>query len=144
MPKRRARKPSIASEMPATAKSTKAASHCPQPIMAMTTGTRMRRAIVMRLGRVMMAGRDGDALNLGSDAALCEPPGHGALASGLAQRRPASYCPDLKSACARPGVGQMQKPPKNGLTYAQSGVDIDAGNAMVEAIKPLVRATKRP
>ena len=38
----------------------------------------------------------------------------------------------------------MQKPPKNGLTYAQSGVDIDAGNAMVEAIKPLVRATKRP
>lgn len=31
-----------------------------------------------------------------------------------------------------------------GLTYAQSGVDIDAGNAMVEAIKPLVRATARP
>jgi phosphoribosylformylglycinamidine cyclo-ligase len=32
----------------------------------------------------------------------------------------------------------------NGLTYAQSGVDIEAGNAMVEAIKPLVRATRRP
>jgi phosphoribosylformylglycinamidine cyclo-ligase len=32
----------------------------------------------------------------------------------------------------------------NGLTYAQAGVDIDAGNAMVEAIKPLVRATRRP
>jgi phosphoribosylformylglycinamidine cyclo-ligase len=32
---------------------------------------------------------------------------------------------------------------QNGLTYAQAGVDIDAGNAMVEAIKPLVRATKR-
>ncbi|HEY7384148.1 MAG TPA: phosphoribosylformylglycinamidine cyclo-ligase [Beijerinckiaceae bacterium] len=31
-----------------------------------------------------------------------------------------------------------------GLTYAQAGVDIDAGNAMVEAIKPLVRATRRP
>ena len=30
------------------------------------------------------------------------------------------------------------------LTYAASGVDIDAGNAMVEAIKPLVRATRRP
>jgi phosphoribosylformylglycinamidine cyclo-ligase len=29
------------------------------------------------------------------------------------------------------------------LTYAQAGVDIDAGNAMVEAIKPLVRATRR-
>ena len=32
----------------------------------------------------------------------------------------------------------------NGLTYAQAGVDIDAGNAMVEKIKPLVRSTRRP
>ncbi|WP_442577782.1 phosphoribosylformylglycinamidine cyclo-ligase [Mesorhizobium sp. ASY16-5R] len=32
---------------------------------------------------------------------------------------------------------------KNGLTYAQAGVDIDAGNQMVERIKPLVRATRR-
>src|SRR6202046_1424802 len=30
------------------------------------------------------------------------------------------------------------------LTYAEAGVDIDAGNAMVEAIKPMVRATRRP
>jgi phosphoribosylformylglycinamidine cyclo-ligase len=35
-------------------------------------------------------------------------------------------------------------PGKNGLTYADAGVDIDAGNAMVDAIKPLVRATRRP
>jgi phosphoribosylaminoimidazole synthetase len=34
--------------------------------------------------------------------------------------------------------------PKNGLTYAQAGVDIDAGDALVEAIKPLARATARP
>jgi len=33
---------------------------------------------------------------------------------------------------------------KNGLTYAEAGVDIDAGNALVEAIKPLARATQRP
>ncbi len=32
----------------------------------------------------------------------------------------------------------------DGLTYAQAGVDIDAGNALVETIKPLVRATRRP
>ncbi len=31
-----------------------------------------------------------------------------------------------------------------GLTYASSGVDIDAGNRMVELIKPLLRATARP
>lgn len=33
---------------------------------------------------------------------------------------------------------------KTGLTYAEAGVDIDAGNLMVEKIKPLVRATRRP
>jgi len=33
---------------------------------------------------------------------------------------------------------------RNGLTYSDAGVDIDAGNLMVEKIKPLVRSTKRP
>jgi phosphoribosylformylglycinamidine cyclo-ligase len=32
---------------------------------------------------------------------------------------------------------------KNGLSYADSGVDIDAGNRLVDLIKPLVRATAR-
>jgi phosphoribosylaminoimidazole synthetase len=31
-----------------------------------------------------------------------------------------------------------------GLTYAQAGVDIDAGEALVDAIKPLAKATRRP
>jgi len=30
------------------------------------------------------------------------------------------------------------------LTYSQAGVDIDAGNALVERIKPVARATERP
>ncbi|HWD67270.1 MAG TPA: phosphoribosylformylglycinamidine cyclo-ligase [Caulobacteraceae bacterium] len=33
---------------------------------------------------------------------------------------------------------------RNGLTYARAGVDIDAGEALVERIKPLARATRRP
>lgn len=33
---------------------------------------------------------------------------------------------------------------KNGLTYAEAGVDIDAGNALVERIKPAAAATARP
>jgi len=32
----------------------------------------------------------------------------------------------------------------NGLTYAQAGVDIDAGNELVRRIKPHVRSTRRP
>ncbi|MFN0220054.1 MAG: phosphoribosylformylglycinamidine cyclo-ligase [Hyphomicrobium sp.] len=36
------------------------------------------------------------------------------------------------------------KPAHAPITYAQSGVDIDAGNALVRAIKPLARATSRP
>ncbi len=33
---------------------------------------------------------------------------------------------------------------RNGLTYSDAGVDIDAGNLMVEKIKPHVRSTRRP
>ena len=32
----------------------------------------------------------------------------------------------------------------NGLTYADAGVDIDAGNLLVEKIKPAAKATSRP
>ena len=33
---------------------------------------------------------------------------------------------------------------KNGLTYADAGVDIDAGNTLVERIKPAAKRTSRP
>jgi phosphoribosylformylglycinamidine cyclo-ligase len=33
---------------------------------------------------------------------------------------------------------------RNSITYKDAGVDIDAGNAFVEAIKPLAKATARP
>src|SRR6201981_3018208 len=33
---------------------------------------------------------------------------------------------------------------RNGVSYADSGVDIDAGNRLVDLIKPMVRATARP
>jgi len=46
----------------------------------------------------------------------------------------------------QPAPGSPSPPanvPANGMTYQRSGVDIDAGEALVEAIKPLARATTR-
>jgi len=40
-------------------------------------------------------------------------------------------------------MSDEQNLPSNGLSYKQSGVDVDAGNALVDAIKPIVRATRR-
>lgn len=37
----------------------------------------------------------------------------------------------------------MSDTPKNGLTYAEAGVDIDAGNALIDRIKPAASRTKR-
>jgi phosphoribosylamine--glycine ligase/phosphoribosylformylglycinamidine cyclo-ligase len=36
------------------------------------------------------------------------------------------------------------KVPVKGLTYSQAGVSVDAGNLLVETIKPHVRSTRRP
>jgi len=38
----------------------------------------------------------------------------------------------------------MSSNQEKGLSYADAGVDIDAGNALVDKIKPLVRSTRRP
>ena len=40
-------------------------------------------------------------------------------------------------------AGTGENEPKNGLTYADSGVDIDAGDALVDRIKPLAASTRR-
>src|SRR6185312_1053303 len=50
---------------------------------------------------------------------------------GIPRNQPSSYW----------NLGMIDR--KNGLTYADSGVDIDAGNRLVDLIKPMVRATAR-
>ncbi|MBN8873622.1 MAG: phosphoribosylformylglycinamidine cyclo-ligase [Rhodospirillales bacterium] len=42
------------------------------------------------------------------------------------------------------GAGTDAGDGRNGLDYRSAGVDIDAGEALVEAIKPLARSTSRP
>src|SRR5919112_4397295 len=114
MSKRRAMNPSIPSETPAITNSTKAAGQRPCRIITITRGTMIRRPMVMMLGMVM---------GLGSGAQL--------MRSG----------PGLRGSCfgslgilLPPGdrMRPMTDPKASGLTYAQAGVDIDAGNAMVE------------
>jgi phosphoribosylformylglycinamidine cyclo-ligase len=41
-------------------------------------------------------------------------------------------------------MSDAQNLTSNGLSYKQAGVDIDVGNALVEAIRPAVRSTRRP
>lgn len=41
-------------------------------------------------------------------------------------------------------MGAGKQDGHNGISYADAGVDISAGNALVEAIKPLAKATARP
>src|ERR1700712_4213575 len=56
----------------------------------------------------------------------------------------ASHCTSAESdVTSRLHLEQAMIDRKNGLTYADSGVDIDAGNRLVDLIKPMVRATAR-
>lgn len=47
---------------------------------------------------------------------------------------------DIAHRALKPAAGSSAA----GLTYAAAGVDIDAGNSLVEAIKPLTKSTRRP
>lgn len=52
--------------------------------------------------------------------------------------------PMQQAACTRGTMAEHQKPAAPSITYRDSGVDIDTGNALVQAIKPMVKATRRP
>ncbi|MEH6728485.1 MAG: AIR synthase related protein, partial [Hyphomicrobiales bacterium] len=41
-------------------------------------------------------------------------------------------------------MGDSENSKSNGLSYRDAGVDIDAGNALIDDIKPMVKATSRP
>src|SRR5579864_1069417 len=52
---------------------------------------------------------------------------------------------DAVRECRQRMISRVDSPePAAGLTYRDSGVDIDAGDALVERIKPLARRTLRP
>src|SRR6201981_688922 len=58
----------------------------------------------------------------------------------------ASHCTPAESDVTPPHqhLEQAMAERRNGVSYADSGVDIDAGNRLVDLIKPMVRATARP
>jgi hypothetical protein len=54
-----------------------------------------------------------------------------------------SRLPIIKSSCR--ALGKASSSGKgDSLTYAAAGVSVDNGNALVDAIKPIVKATRRP
>jgi len=70
-----------------------------------------------------------------------QPGGH------VHDRAAASMNATAKIAVSRarePAVTTPTPPSTSGLTYRDAGVDIDAGNEVVERIKPLVKRTMRP
>ena len=102
----------------------------PVAIAQTTTGTSRMRANVMRFG---MLKRSAPA----RPRACCLLPGPARLRCRLS----IAAIEPLHTFRFRRRHGSMSK---KGLTYAQSGVDIDAGNRMVELIKPLVRRPRGP
>src|ERR1700740_3079947 len=57
----------------------------------------------------------------------------------------ASHCTGAESrVTSRQHTENRMADRRNGLTYADSGVNIDAANGLVDMIKPMVRATARP
>jgi phosphoribosylformylglycinamidine cyclo-ligase len=52
--------------------------------------------------------------------------------------------PNEPSPQDKPAQPATDDPATGRLTYADAGVDIDAGNALVERIKPLAKSTMRP
>ena len=50
----------------------------------------------------------------------------------------------MKTDLIQRGLNATSPSTTSSLTYAQAGVSVDAGNALVEAIKPYVRSTRRP
>src|SRR5437899_4966885 len=141
MLKRLARKPSTASLMPAIRKTANATSIWLDTMAQTMIGTSMIRPRVMIFGILT---RRFPAPGLTSNPARLE-----AEPVDIYIVRPGAPCEPLRV----PGIRRNQPQThwksgmtdrKNGLTYADSGVDIDAGNRLVDLIKPMVRATARP
>ena len=70
-------------------------------------------------------------------------PGHRIFPGGIAGTGPAQRDTTLAKEAAISSIPE-QGPQSGGLSYRDAGVDIDAGDALVEAIKPLARSTSRP
>jgi phosphoribosylformylglycinamidine cyclo-ligase len=154
-----ARKPSTASLTPAMRKSEKARNISPDMIAQTTMGTRMTRPKVMRFG--ILKRRPASAYALPQLAFVFDLPNRQNAKSGKSSRgrthlRLTISCL-LRLRTRRFRRRRRQSFPFGGqkcsirlgdsvdeARYAASGVDIDAGNRMVDLIKPLVRRTARP
>src|SRR5262245_52247105 len=122
--------------MPAARKRTKATRISPAVIAQTTTGTNRMRPSVMRFGMLKSAPR------LGPRASPSHWPAHMWPCEDQYSRDQAiaqSRIPKNRSARANEGRAMAE----TGLTYAEAGVDRDAGKRVVKPIKPLLGSTAR-
>lgn len=69
---------------------------------------------------------------------------HGPKDTGMTDTGSGPKSNNERAAASRPERDATAPTGRNGLTYADAGVDIAAGNALVDAIKPLAASTARP
>src|SRR5215831_8657936 len=134
MPNRLARKPSTASLMPAARNSTNAIRISPAVIAQTTTGTNRMRPSVMRFGILNLCPGSARAPRRHHRPAHMWPcEDQYSRDQAIAQSRISKY----RSARANEGHAMAE----TGLTYAEAGVDLDAGKRVVKPIKPLLGST---
>ena len=136
-----ARKPSTASLTPAMMKIANAISIWFEAIAQTMNGTSRMRPSVMMFGMFTRRFPATGLILRQIRPFGCEP-----VPLYIVQGRAAcEHCTAGDSdVTSRHHLDQGMTDRKNGLTYADSGVDIDAGNRLVDMIKPMVRATARP
>ena len=103
----------------------------------------------IRVGALLRAGRRNPHARCERQRGGAEPPSRPSAADRGQQRQPHCKASPIRYFRGRPAAAErsyssFREDAIDSPTYRDAGVDIAAGNALVDALKPLARATARP